>query len=77
MASNIMLNTTPLAISSLFNFSNPKKVIRLKTAPRVIILPSFPSDFKIVKPLRKGKAVNSSIKRKHPIKVVAIPIPIP
>ncbi len=73
----IVANTTPLAISSCLNFSNVKKIIMLRMAPSVMILPIVPLDELNFIPSIKEKLVKSSRNKAIPNAVLMMPISNP
>ncbi len=66
--------TTPRAIISLFIFNKTPKATKSRIAPKVINLPSLPSDFILLIPMIKSKSVKKVIKRRIPKAQAIIPI---
>lgn len=77
MAKSIVASTTPRAMSSLFIFSNIKKVPKFRTAPNVITFPRNPWLFIPFTPSKKLYSVQKVKKRYVPKKAEANPIIIP
>lgn len=66
IAMQITDKTTPRAINSLFIFSKTPKATKSRIAPKVINLPSFPSDLILVIPVKKLKSVKKITNKNTP-----------